>query len=114
MYMHTQALESKFEALGARLKVREVPSRWRQGDRTWISPRDFAMDIRRDGKGQFFELRVPTHLSQALDVTVMGRVRDQVIPPQRSLEGKAQLCWQPQINFQMSALAEALSGRWAL
>ena len=69
--MYTQPLESKFEALGARLKVREVPSRWRQGDRTWISPRDFAMDIRRDGKGQFFELRVPTHLSQALDVTVM-------------------------------------------
>lgn len=69
--MYTQPLESKFHAMGARLKVREIPSRWRQGDRTWISPKDFAMDIRRDGKGQFFELRVPTHLSEALDVTVM-------------------------------------------
>jgi hypothetical protein len=57
--------------MGARLKVREIPSRWRQGDRTWINPRDFAMDIRRDGQGQFFELRVPTHLSRALVVTVM-------------------------------------------
>jgi hypothetical protein len=69
--MYTQPIKSKFEAMGARLKVREVPSGWRQGDRTWISPRDFAVDIRRDSKGQFFELRVPTHLSQALDVTVM-------------------------------------------
>jgi hypothetical protein len=69
--MNTQQIESKFDAMGARLKVREIPSRWRQGDRTWINPRDFAVDIRRDRKGQFFELRVPTHLSQALDVTVM-------------------------------------------
>lgn len=69
--MHTRPIESKFKAMGARLKVREVPSRWRQGDRTWISPRDFAVDLKRDGKGQFFELRVPTHLSQALDVMVM-------------------------------------------
>lgn len=69
--MNTQPIESKFHAMGARLKVREVPSRWRQGDRTWINPRDFALDIRRDGNGRFFELRVPTHLSQALDVTVM-------------------------------------------
>jgi hypothetical protein len=69
--MYTRPIESKFEAMGARLKVREVPSRWRQGDRAWISPQNFAMDIRRDGKGQFYELRVPTHLSHALDVTVM-------------------------------------------
>lgn len=69
--MYTQPLESKFHAMGARLKVREIPSRWRQGDHTWISPKDFAMDIRRDGHGQYFELRVPSHLSQALDVTVM-------------------------------------------
>lgn len=69
--MYTQPIKTKFEAMGARLKVREIPSRWRQGDRTWISPRDFAMDIRRDGNGQFFELRVPTHLIPALDVTVM-------------------------------------------
>ena len=63
-------MESKFAAMGARLKVREVPSRWRQGDRQWISPKDFAVDIRRDGHGEFFELRVPTHLRDTLDVTV--------------------------------------------
>ncbi len=57
--------------MGARLKVREIASRWRQGDRTWISPRDFAVDIRRDGNGEFFELRVPTHLSGSLEVSVM-------------------------------------------
>lgn len=66
--------------MGARLKVREIASRWRQGDRTWISPTKFAVDIRSDGDGEFFELRVPTHLSDSLDVTVM-----QSKPKQRHL-----------------------------
>jgi hypothetical protein len=66
--------------MGARLKVREIPSRWRQGNRAWTDPADFAMDIQRDGKGEFFELRVPTHLSDALDVSVM-----QSEPKQRHL-----------------------------
>ncbi len=66
--------------MGARVKVREVPSRWTQGDRSWISPQDYSLDIQRDGKGEFFELRVPTHLSDALEVTVM-----QTEPKQRHL-----------------------------
>src|SRR5579871_5074196 len=69
--MNAIQLESKFAAMGARLKVREIPSRWRQGDRSWIEPQDFAMDLRRDGNGQFFELRVPTHLSESLEICVM-------------------------------------------
>jgi len=69
--MNAKHIESKFAAMGARLKLREIPSRWRQGDRSWISPADFAVDIQRDGAGEFFELRVPTHLSDALDVSVM-------------------------------------------
>jgi hypothetical protein len=71
--MNTQPIESGFAQMGARVKVREVPSRWTQGDRSWISPQDYSLDIRRDGKGEFFELRVPTHLSDALDVTLMQR-----------------------------------------
>ena len=78
--MNAKHIESKFAAMGARLKVREVPSRWRQGDRTWIDPADFAVDIRGDGSGAFFELRVPTHLSDSLDVAVM-----QAEPKQRHL-----------------------------
>jgi len=66
--------------MGARIKVREIPSRWRNGVRSWISPRDFAVDIQRDGAGEFFELRVPTHLSGTLDVCVM-----QAEPKQRHL-----------------------------
>ena len=66
--------------MGARVKVREIPSRWTQGDRSWISPQDYSLDIHRDGKGEFFELRVPTHLSDTLDVTVM-----QSEPKQRHL-----------------------------
>jgi hypothetical protein len=78
--MNANHIESKFAAMGARLKVREIASRWRQGDRSWVSPRDFAVDIQRDGQGAFFELRVPTHLSESLDVAVM-----QAEPKQRHL-----------------------------
>ena len=78
--MNANHIESKFAAMGARLKVREIASRWRQGDRSWVSPRDFAVDIQRDGRGEFFELRVPTHLSESLDVAVM-----QAEPKQRHL-----------------------------
>jgi hypothetical protein len=78
--MNTENIESKFDAMGARLKVREIASRWRVGARTWISPQDFAVDIQRDGRGEFFELRVPTHLSETLEVTVM-----QVEPKQQHL-----------------------------
>ncbi len=78
--MNAKHIESKFAAMGARLKLREVPSRWQQGHRSWINPTDFAMDIQQDGAGEFFELRVPTHLSGALAVTVM-----QSEPKQRHL-----------------------------
>jgi hypothetical protein len=78
--MNAKQIESRFAEMGARMKVREIPSRWRQGDRTWITPSDFAMDIRRDGDGEFFELRIPTHLSESLDVSVM-----QCEPKQRHL-----------------------------
>ena len=78
--MNAKNIESQFAAMGARLKLREVPSRWTQGDREWISPADFAVDIRRDGTGEFFELRVPTHLRETLDVSVT-----QAEPKQRHL-----------------------------
>jgi hypothetical protein len=78
--MNTKQLESKFAEMGARLKVREIPSRWQQGDRRWINPVDFAVDILRDRHGQFFELRVPTHLRESLEATVL-----QTEPKQRHL-----------------------------
>jgi hypothetical protein len=78
--MNAKNIESSFVAMGARLKVREIASRWRQGDRTWIDPTDFTVDIQRDGAGEFFELRVPTHLRESLDVCVM-----QCEPKQRHL-----------------------------
>jgi len=78
--MNAKPIESKFAAMGARIKVREIPSRWRNGVRSWIEPRDYVVDIQRDGAGEFFELRVPTHLSETLDVCVM-----QAEPKQRHL-----------------------------
>src|SRR5438270_12969314 len=78
--MNTKHVESRFSEMGARLKVREIPSRWRRGDRTWIDPRDYAVDIQHDHNGEFFELRVPTHLCESLEFTVM-----QSEPKQRHL-----------------------------
>jgi hypothetical protein len=78
--MNAINIESKFAAMGARMKVREIPSRWRQGDRAWVTSQDFAVDIQHDNAGEFFELRVPTHLSEVMDVTVM-----QIEPKQRHL-----------------------------
>lgn len=78
--MNSQLIESGFAQMGARVKVREIPSRWTQGSRSWSSPQDYSLDIQRDGKGEFFELRVPTHLSKVLDITVM-----QTEPKQRHL-----------------------------
>src|ERR1019366_523374 len=75
--MNTQSIESGFAQVGARLKVREIASRWRQGDRSWIDPKDYSLDIRRDGSGEFFELRVPTHLRDTLEVTVTQSERKQ-------------------------------------
>jgi hypothetical protein len=69
--MNTQPIETGFAQMGTRLKVREIASRWCQGDFSWINPEDYALDIRRDSSGEFFELRVPTHMSDSLEVTVM-------------------------------------------
>jgi len=70
--MNSKNIESRFAEMGARFKVREIPSRWSHGDRTWIDPTDYAMDLRRDRRGdQFFELRVPTHLRESLEVFVL-------------------------------------------
>ena len=66
--------------MGARMIVREIPSRWSHGDRRWFSPTDYAMDIQRDARGEFFELRVPSHLSAALEATVV-----QSVPRERHL-----------------------------
>jgi len=66
--------------MGARLKVREIASRWQMGSRKWIDPVNYAVDIRRDRDGAFFELRVPTHLSETVEATVL-----QSEPKQRHL-----------------------------
>jgi hypothetical protein len=68
--MNAKNIEARFAAMGARLKVRQIAPEWRRWF-GWQRTKDYAMDIQKDRQGQFFELRVPTHLSHALDVTVM-------------------------------------------
>jgi len=72
--MNAKQIESKFAAMGARLKVREIATR-RVVMPSWLSRNttqpDYAIDIRRDDHGEFFELRVPDILRHSLDVTVL-------------------------------------------
>jgi len=78
--MNAKQIETRFSEMGARLKVREIPSRWTMGKRQWISPVDYAVDIQRDGRGEYFEFRLPTHLADKVEATVL-----QVEPKQRHL-----------------------------
>jgi hypothetical protein len=68
--MNAKHIESRFATLGARFKVRQLQS---PGQRGSGRPRteDYAVDIRKDRHGHYFELRVPEHLSESLDVSVM-------------------------------------------
>src|SRR6476660_9566520 len=68
--MNAINIESKFAAMGARLKVREVPSQWAWRGRNRERSDNYAVDIQRDDRGHFFELRVPVHLGETLDVSV--------------------------------------------
>jgi hypothetical protein len=81
--MNATHIESKFAAMGARLKVREIPTR-RQLVPLWFrrdsAQPEYAIDIRRDCRGEFFELRVPDSLRDSLDATVL-----QAEPKQRHL-----------------------------
>ena len=75
--MNANQIESRFAEMGARLKVREVSARLNP----WTpAAADYAVDIQRDRKGEFFELRVPVHLRDGLEVSVM-----QSEPKQRHL-----------------------------
>ncbi len=71
--MKIDHIESKFAAMGARFQGRITPmSRW--------GTDDYAVDIQRDRRGEFFELRVPESLEGRVDVSVL-----QVRPRERHL-----------------------------
>ena len=70
--MNTQTIENQFARMGARFQVvhQETP---RPGA-------DYALDIRTDRRGQYFELRLPGSVEPSLDVAVL-----QVQPQDRHL-----------------------------
>lgn len=74
--MNAKNIESKFAAMGARLKVLATATQMNRSHQ----PEDYAVDLRKDDRGQFFELRVPRHLRDSLEVTVA-----QAEPKQRHL-----------------------------
>lgn len=49
--MNTTAVERKFQALGARVKISEAM------DTRWRGSRPFSIDIRRDKQGEFFDIK---------------------------------------------------------
>ncbi len=58
--------------MGARFKTRTLPPVWRPFARVWRETEtDYAMDIKHDPHGAFFELRLPESLRTALEVSVM-------------------------------------------
>ena len=78
--MNPKHIESKFAAMGARLKVREAPTGlmvWRTNP---VPAINYAVDIQRDAHGQYFELRVPAQVRGSLEATVL-----QAEPRQRHL-----------------------------
>jgi hypothetical protein len=61
--MNAKQIECKFAMMGARFKVNVVPAQRQSGD--------YAVDIRQDRRGAFFELRVPEPMRRSLDVNVL-------------------------------------------
>jgi hypothetical protein len=65
--MKTNHIERHFASMGARFKSRVMDiDPWRASD--------YAIDIRRDAHGPFFELRVPEPLSPVFDAAVLNAV----------------------------------------
>ena len=71
--MKTNYIERHFASMGARFKARLL------GVDPWRAS-DYAIDIRRDARGPFFELRVPEPLSPVFDAAVLN-----VVPEDRHL-----------------------------
>ena len=62
--MKTEYAGRQFAAMGARLQIAELPvSRWQSSS--------YSIDIQRDRRGEFFQLRVARDLFASLDLTVL-------------------------------------------
>jgi hypothetical protein len=69
--MNAEHLQSKFAAMGARMKVREFQPGWNRWSGRWDNTADYAIDIQRDRHGEFFELRVPIPLRDKIEPLVL-------------------------------------------
>ena len=71
--MNIEQLESKFGAMGARLKVTQTTTArqvWRS--RRWGNePKDYTVDIRSDSRGPYFDISVPDEIDDSLEFMVM-------------------------------------------
>ena len=75
--MNTEILERHFDRMGARFKQARPASprfSWRR------EPEDYALDVKQDRRGEYFELSVPDSLDHSLDANIL-----QVVPKKRHL-----------------------------
>jgi hypothetical protein len=68
--MDRELLETRFARMGARLKVQEGTARDRSGSRT-----NLTVDVQRDRKGEFFEIRVRPAVDVRLEVVDLQPAR---------------------------------------
>ncbi len=61
--MNATNIESRFADIGARFKMRLSVENWETND--------YAIDIRRDRQGEFFELRLDDRLRESFDASVL-------------------------------------------
>jgi len=63
-------IERQFAAMGARFRMSESEANRR------AARADYAIDIRKDCQGEFFELSMPSHLREAVEITVLQNEKD--------------------------------------
>src|SRR6188768_1140608 len=68
--MNTPLLENQFARMGARVKVVQ------QNATRWGPPAGLALDVRRDGDGEFFEVRLPIAPQAAPELVVLQTDRN--------------------------------------
>jgi len=62
--MKLDHIENQFAAIGARLVTQVAPV-------TWRGPADYTVDIQRDRRGEFYQLRIPETMRGQLEVDVL-------------------------------------------
>ena len=107
MQMETDLIASKFEAMGARVKF-NTPPRHVWGLREEPNEDAVTLDIRRDRKGEYFDIRAGANIG--LNVIDLRPGERHLLLMSRSKEGKSKfLCGHDERHWFVAAVPEAAS-----